>query len=207
MYTGPAESEAEMLPPEPARRAFKTDVDAVGTERRGFFHSLITMDESLIYQRDPQTKTMSMEWKHVDSPPPKKWQRCKSQQGRSSSQFFVTVMESFSQITFPRDKPSLAHTRAICWTSYKFLWKINALQRHSFPSWQCTSSLSSQVAVDEAKACGFGILQYPTYFLNLAPSEFFFFPEMKNLFRGRRFNNTDDIINEVGEWFQAQSAD
>ena len=58
---------------------------------------------------------------------------------------------------------------------------------------------SSQVTVDKARARGFGILKHPPYYPDLAPSEFFLFPEMKIQFRGRRFNNTDDVINEVGQ--------
>ena len=65
----------------------------------------------------------------------------------------------------------------------------------------------SQVAVNKARACGFGILQHPPYSPYYAPSDFLLFPEMKNLFQGQRFNNTNDVINKVGEWFQVQSAD
>ena len=57
---------------------------------------------------------------------------------------------------------------------------------------------SSQIAVDKARACD---LQHPLYSPDLVclPSDFFLFPEMKNPFRRRQFNNRDDVINEVGE--------
>ena len=35
-----------------------------------FFKILITQDET--YHYDPETKAQSMQWKHLDSPPPKK---------------------------------------------------------------------------------------------------------------------------------------
>ena len=60
-------------------------------------------------------------------------------------------------------------------------------------------SHSSQVAVDKAKACVFEILQHLSYSPDLAPNDFFLFPEMKNPLWGRQFNNTDDDINEVEE--------
>ena len=66
------------------------------------------MDESWVYQYDPETKTMSMEWKQVDSPPSKKAKVQKSG-GKVMLSIFGTVMELFSQITFQRDKPSLAY--------------------------------------------------------------------------------------------------
>ena len=66
---------------------------------------------------------------------------------------------------------------------------------------------SSQVAVDKARACGFEILQHPPYSPNLAPSDFFLLPEIRSPLRVCRFDNTDDIVNEVEEWFHVQSAD
>jgi hypothetical protein len=37
-----------------------------------FFDRLITMDECWVYHYDPETKETSKQWKHEDSPPPKK---------------------------------------------------------------------------------------------------------------------------------------
>jgi len=37
-----------------------------------FFKRLITQDETWVYHYDPETKAQSMQWKHLDSPPPKK---------------------------------------------------------------------------------------------------------------------------------------
>ena len=39
---------------------------------------------------------------------------------------------------------------------------------------------SSQLATDEATRCGYEILPHPPYSPDLAPSDFFLFPEMKN---------------------------
>jgi hypothetical protein len=41
-------------------------------EKMEFFNRLITMDECWVYHYDPETKDMSKQWKHADSPPPKK---------------------------------------------------------------------------------------------------------------------------------------
>ena len=37
-----------------------------------FFKRLITQDETWVHHYDPETKAQSMQWKHLDSPPPKK---------------------------------------------------------------------------------------------------------------------------------------
>ena len=37
-----------------------------------FFKRLITQHETWVHHYDPETKSQSMQWKHLDSPPPKK---------------------------------------------------------------------------------------------------------------------------------------
>jgi len=38
-----------------------------------FLRHLVTQDETWVYHFDPETKTQSMQWKHKDSPAPKKF--------------------------------------------------------------------------------------------------------------------------------------
>jgi len=66
---------------------------------------------------------------------------------------------------------------------------------------------SSQAAVMEARQCGYEILPHPPYSPDLAPSDFFLFPQMKTPLRGRRFDDTDEVIEEVEQWFSTQSED
>ena len=41
-------------------------------DKSKFLKKLITQDETWVYHYDPETKAQSMQWKHLDSPPPKK---------------------------------------------------------------------------------------------------------------------------------------
>ena len=41
-------------------------------DESNFFKRLITQDETWVHHYDPETKAQSMQWKHLDSPPPKK---------------------------------------------------------------------------------------------------------------------------------------
>jgi len=43
-----------------------------------FLSRLLTMDETWLYQYDPETKQQSMEWRHSGSPRPKKFRVEKS---------------------------------------------------------------------------------------------------------------------------------
>ena len=42
------------------------------------------------------------------------------------------------------------------------------------------------------------VLEHPAYSLDLAPSDFFLFPEMKEILKGRHFDDIDDIRSSEG---------
>jgi histone-lysine N-methyltransferase SETMAR len=64
---------------------------------------------------------------------------------------------------------------------------------------------SAHASVVEAEKCGFETLDHPPYSPDLAPSDFFLFPEMKNPLRGRRFDCREDVIQEVEAWFSSKT--
>jgi len=41
------------------------------------------------------------------------------------------------------------------------------------------------------------VLEHPAYSLDLAPSDFFLFPKIKEIFTGRHFDDTDDIRSNI----------
>ncbi|XP_071114560.1 protein GVQW3-like [Haliotis cracherodii] len=47
-------------------------LDICQKKQANFFDRLITQDETRVHDSDPETKVQSMQWKHVESPPPKK---------------------------------------------------------------------------------------------------------------------------------------
>ena len=60
-------------------------------------------------------------------------------------------------------------------------------------------------AVETADQCGYEILPHPPYSPDLAPPDFCLFPNLKKSLIGRRFENIEDAISAVEEWFQAQN--
>ncbi|XP_076069212.1 histone-lysine N-methyltransferase SETMAR-like [Oratosquilla oratoria] len=144
-------------------------------DEEDFFGRLVTMDKSWIYLNDLETKEMSKEWKHTISPPPKK----------------AKVQKSAGKIMLMRDFLK----KKCC----GMLTKGVRLLADNAPAH------SSQAAVVETRRCGYDILPHPPYSPDLAPSDFFLFPEMKNPLRGRLFGDTDDVIQVVEQWFSTQS--
>ena len=59
------------------------------------------------------------------------------------------------------------------------------------------SSHSSRVAVASAKQCGFELLPHPFYLPDLAPSDFYLFPKLKENIRGQVFDSEDDVMSAV----------
>ena len=41
------------------------------------------------------------------------------------------------------------------------------------------------------------VLEHPAYSPNLAPSDFFLFPKIKEILKGKHFDDTDDIRNNT----------
>ncbi|GFW38881.1 hypothetical protein TNCV_4078401 [Trichonephila clavipes] len=57
---------------------------------------------------------------------------------------------------------------------------------------------TSRGVVEELKRCGYEIMLL--YSPNLTPSDFFLFPELKKLLRGQKFDDTNDVIQEMRPW-------
>ena len=49
--------------------------------------------------------------------------------------------------------------------------------------------------------CGFAKLNHPPYSLDMAPSDFFLFANLKKDLRGRRFETDEELKLAVQEWF------
>ena len=54
--------------------------------------------------------------------------------------------------------------------------------------------------------CGLQLMDHPPYSPDLAPSDFFLFPEIliKRQLKGRSFQDRDGICTVTEEWFSAQ---
>ena len=58
----------------------------------------------------------------------------------------------------------------------------------------------TQLALD---TLGWTVLPHPPYSPDLAPSDFFLFPEMKDYLRGRRFVSRSALGSSVFQWMKA----
>ena len=65
---------------------------------------------------------------------------------------------------------------------------------------------NSQVAMAVVTKCSFKVLPHPPYSPDLAPSDFYRFPNLKTNIRVRNFGSSDDVIDAVDEYLENQEA-
>jgi len=54
---------------------------------------------------------------------------------------------------------------------------------------------------------GFQCLDHPPYFLDLAPSDYHLFPELKKQLRGRNFLSDAEVISAAETWLDGQPSE
>ena len=65
------------------------------------------------------------------------------------------------------------------------------------------SAHNSLVAMSAVHDCGFELIDHPPYSPDLAPSDYFLFPNLKKHLAGKRYE-TDDVISAVEDFFEGQ---
>lgn len=181
---------------------FKTDLDTFATGWRAFLWSSSNYGRML---DDPDTKVISKGWMHTF---PILLKMCWISQERSCLRFIGTVVMSSSQITLRRVRPSLAHTNTHFWASCEMVWtkSVAVCSLKGFVSFQTMHKLTQVVAEKKynvaSKSCSILLI-----LLTLPPSDLVLLLEMEKTLLGRRFDNTNYVIQQVRQWFLKQSAD
>ena len=62
----------------------------------------------------------------------------------------------------------------------------------------------SLVAMSAVHDYGFELIDHPSYSPDLAPSDYFLFPNLKKHLAGKRYESDDDVISAVEDFFEGQ---
>ena len=57
-----------------------------------------------------------------------------------------------------------------------------------------------KIAIDAVERNGYELIPHPAYSANLAPSDYFLFPNLKKDIRGRHFRSNEEVVAAVEEW-------
>ena len=174
------------------------------------FHlRLVTGDETWVHHWDPESKIASMQWKHSDSPPPRKF-RIQSSAGKVMASVFwdskglllIDYLPIRSTITGAYYSDPMVNLRQAIKTKRRGMLTRGVLLLHDNAPVH-----KSRVAQATINQMGFEQLAHPPYSPDLAPSDFHLFRAMKSDLRGKRFGDDEELISAVDQWFNSQSQD
>ena len=91
----------------------------------------------------------------------------------------------------------------ICSTNWE-LWSVKNAEVNS-PMGFCSNrtmreSTLAKIAMDAVERNGYELIPHLAYSPDLAPSDYFLFPNLKKDIRGRHFRSNDEVVAVVEEW-------
>lgn len=160
-------------------------------DRNNFISRIVTVDETWIHHYDPETKRQSMQWKHVNSPHPKKFCVQKSAGKVMATVFWdaegiimvdylekgKTVSGEYYALLLGQLRDRLKEIRRGKVTKGVLLLQDNA------------PAHNSNIAKLAVADCGYELLPHPPYSPDMAPSDYYLFPNLKLNLKGRSFGS------------------
>jgi histone-lysine N-methyltransferase SETMAR len=178
------------------RLSICTNLLEIAKNDANFMSSIITGDESWVYGYDPETKQMSSQWQTQSSPRPKKARQVKSNVKTMLIAFFdidglvhheyvpigQSVNAEFYKTVLQRLRDAVRRHRPGKWrTGYWLIHHDNAPAHRSVT----TNAFLTKHNIP--------LLPHPPYSPDLAPCDFFLFPQLKKTMKGRRFDDIEQI--------------
>lgn len=169
-----------------------------------FWRRFVTVDETWIHHYTPESKQQSKQWTAPGENAPKKAKTVLSagkvmatvfwdsqgiifidylQKGQTiTGAYYVTLLDRLGE-ELRTKRPRLARK--------KVLFHQDNAPVHK-----------STVAMAKLHELGFGLLPHPPYSPDLAPSDFFLFPNLKIWLGGKRFSSNEEVIATVDKYFE-----
>ena len=174
-----------------------------------FLLRLVTVDETWVHYYEPENKAQSRQWVGPGSPRPKKFKTQPSAGKVMGTVFWDAkgvIMLNFlpkrSTITVVYYANLLDQLRtAIREKRRGKLSKDVLLQQDNARVHTC------KVAMDAVERNGYELIPHPAYSPDLAPSDFFLFPNLKKDIRGLHFQSDEEVVTAVEEWVTGKDPD
>mgnify|MGYP003415101186 FL=1 len=175
-------------------------------EREGdlFLGEIATGDESWAYHYDPECKQQSMEYRRPSSPPPVKFKRAKS-----AGKVMLTVFWDSKGVLLSEflERGNTVNSPVYCNTLQNLKRRIRRIRpdrstfllHHDNARPHCSRETLGKI--DRLK---FEVLPHPPYSPDLAPCDFWLFPELKKYLKGIHFESDDELKRAVETWFKMQ---
>ncbi len=179
---------------------------AVCNELRARFHSestefrnVITVDESWMFHYDPELKQQSSQWKTAASPPPKK-----AKVVRSAGKVMMIIFFDEEGMVYQH-----AVEQGVTVTAVYYIDVLKKMLQHfqkKRPHKRVDEILLhhdnarphvAHVVTEFLEEKGIETVPHPPYSPDLAPCDFWLFPEVKKALRGVRFTSNHQVVKAV----------
>ncbi|KFD46377.1 hypothetical protein M513_12748 [Trichuris suis] len=140
-----------------------------------FLRRIVTGDEMWLCHYDPESEQQSRQWKHVNSPRPKR-ARLEPRLGKILATIFWDA-EGILLIDYMEDGAAAARQR---------------------------SSSQGKGGARCHSAVWFGQIDHPPYSPDLAPSDYFLFGNLKQHLRGTVFSDDNELKSAVQDYFNSR---
>lgn len=175
-----------------------------------FLKRVVTCDETWVHHYDPENKQESSVWKHKSSPRPQKAKVC-----RSAGKVMHLVFFDYQGIIYDHCVQS---GQTVTGNYYSSVLKHQLMRklREKRPDLVTNGWLlhhdnapahTSRVCRDILDEIGVELLAHPPYSPDLAPCDFFLFPELKKHLRGVRYQSDEEVNSAVSGALKVISKD
>lgn len=183
----------------------KSNLEQITQNEEMFYNCIVTGDETFIHHYDPESKWESKEWRHRGSPPPIKF-RVQPSAGKIMATIFWDAQGILMIDYLPHKQHITGSYYADLMTKLREAVKEKRrgkLTRGVLLLHDNASSHKSKVAMAAIANCGFQVLEHPAYSPDLAPCDYYLFPNLKKHLRGKRFMDDSEVMSAVNEYFES----
>lgn len=169
-----------------------------------FWRRVITVDETWIHHYTPETKNQSKQWVEPGGSAPKKAKTVKSADKVMATVFWdsqgiilIDYLEKGKTIT------GQYYAALLDQLNDNIKEKRPHLKKKKVLFLQDNAPVhTSTIAMAKFHELRFELLPHPPYSPDLAPSDFFLFPNLKKWLGGKRFTSNDEIIDATNSYFE-----
>lgn len=184
----------------------KEFLERCGDDPASVFERIVTGDETWVHHYDPESKQESMQWHKKGSDPPKKFKVTPSAGKIMATVFWdskgillIEYTKKGETINAEKYSTTLRRLRVAIKEKRRGMLAKKVLLLHD--NAPVHTARLSKAAVRE---CGFEEINHPPYSPDLAPSDYFLFPNLKKDLRGKRFTDDNELKSAINEHFSGQ---
>lgn len=195
-----------LLTPENKQSRIETSKECLKMSERDldFFHRLITVDETWLHHYTPEMKRQSMQWLEKGEKAPTKAKSFPSAGKVMATVFWdvrgiihIDYLEKGKTINGPYYANLLDKVKEVLQEKRAHFQnkKIFFLQDNAPPH-------KSKVAMEKIRELGFEIIPHPPYSPDLAPSDYFLFPKLKESIAGHKYKSNSEVMSAMETFFE-----